>query len=107
MEDELIPEAAQSMKSVLQRLNPSYSFYEEGVESVQYKNIVFFEFKSPALDEPVYNRMFFLEVAQRLCLGVFCCPDSIREDWQPIARQIMLSARTMWDKTEKEGATKR
>lgn len=91
--DEQIPEIKEGIKSILQRLNPSYLFYEEGVERIAEKPISFFEFKSPTLDDSVFNLMFFVELEHDVMMGVFNCPFSQHLSWRPIARQIMQSLR--------------
>jgi hypothetical protein len=91
--DENIPMVKDGMKLILKRLNPSYLFLEEGVEAVAGKTLAFFEFKSPALDQPLYNLMFFLELDRRVLLGNVSCPYQDFIPWRPIARQIMQSVR--------------
>lgn len=93
IEDEQIPAVKEGMKAILMRLNPSYLFFEEGVEILEEKSVGFFEFKSPTLGEPLFNLMFFVEMDHNVILGVFNCIYSEYRAWQPIARQMMQSVR--------------
>ncbi|GMA99905.1 hypothetical protein [Pelosinus sp. IPA-1] len=93
IEDEHIPEVKEGIKSILQKLNPSYLFMEEGAETIEEKTIGFFEFKSPTLDDSLFNLMFFVEMNHNIVMIVFNCPYSEHMAWRLIARQIMQSVR--------------
>lgn len=100
--DEQLPEIKEEIKSILQRLNPSYLFYDEGVEIIEEKLVSFFEFKNPTLDGALFNLMFFIELEHDVIMGVFNCPFSQHRPWSPIARQIMQSVRVCCD-TQRNG----
>ncbi|WP_371367063.1 hypothetical protein SRRS_11760 [Sporomusa rhizae] len=89
--EDQIPEVKDGLKTILKRLNPSYLFFEEGVETVNEKQVGFFEFKSPTLDKPLFNLMFVVTLDRDVILGVFNCPYEDYREWRPIARQIMES----------------
>jgi hypothetical protein len=91
--DEQVEEIKDGLKFILQRLNPSYLFFEEGVEDIGDRKIGFFEFKSPSLDQTIFNLMFFTVREKDLIHGVFNCTFEEHEPWRPIARQIMSSVR--------------
>ena len=93
IEDQQIPEIKEGIKNLLKRLNPSYLFLEEGVKTIEEKTVGFFEFKSPTIDDPLFNLMFFIELNHNVMIGVFNCPYSQNMAWRPIARQIMQSMR--------------
>jgi len=96
--DEQIPEVKEGIKMILKRLNPSYLFYDEGVETIEEKLVGFFEFKSPTIEDALFNRMFFVEFEHDVIMGVFNCPFSQHMPWRPIAKQIMQSVRVCCDK---------
>ncbi|SFL77185.1 hypothetical protein [Pelosinus propionicus] len=91
--DDHIREVKDGVKNILKRLNPSYLFYEEGVEMIEEKSIGFFEFKSPTLDESLFNLMFFVEINKNLMMGTFSCPYREYKEWRMVARQMMQSVR--------------
>ena len=93
IEDQQIPEVKEGIKEILKRLNPSYLFLEEGVETIEEKTVGFFEFKSPTVDDPLFNVMFFIKLNHNVMIGIFNCPYSQHRAWRPIARQIMQSIR--------------
>ncbi|SEJ89357.1 hypothetical protein SAMN05660742_12238 [Propionispira arboris] len=93
IKDQEIPAVKEAMKDLLKRLNPSYLFLEEGVETIEEKPVGFFEFKSPTLGDALFNIMFFIELNHNVMMGVFNCPYSQHRAWRPIARQIMQSMR--------------
>jgi len=93
IKDQEIPAVKEGIKELFKRLNPSYLFLEEGVETIEEKTVGFFEFKSPTFDDPLFNLMFFVELNHNVIMGVFNCPYSRHIAWRPIARQIMQSMR--------------
>ncbi|SEJ89669.1 hypothetical protein SAMN05660742_12259 [Propionispira arboris] len=93
IEDQQILEVKEGVKSLLKQLNPSYLFLEEGVETIEEKTVGFFEFKSPTVDDSLFNLMFFVELNHNVMMGGFNSPYSQHVAWRPIARQIMQSIR--------------
>lgn len=93
IEDEQIPVVKEGVKVFLSRTNPSYLFLEEGVKTIEEKTVSFFEFKSPTLDNPLFNLMFFVELEHNVIMGVFNCLYREHMAWRPIAQQIIESVR--------------
>lgn len=93
LKEEWVQELTTGMKGIIQRSSPSSVFYSEGMENVEGKNIGYFEFKSPALDESIYNLMFFFELEGKTIMGTFCCKFKDYEEWRDIAFQIIKSIR--------------
>jgi hypothetical protein len=91
--EEQIGEVRDGIKRVIKSVNPSHLFFEEGIAKANGKSVGFFTFKSAAIDMPLYNLMFIMEIEQRILMGNFSCPYSQYKEWQPIARQIMQSVR--------------
>ncbi|GAB6088109.1 hypothetical protein [Alkaliphilus crotonatoxidans] len=95
LDEDGVKELTKGMKNIIKRVNPANVFYSDGVERVGEKNIGFFEFKSPALDEFIYNIMFFFALEGKLVMGTFSCRYAAYEDWRDIAFQIIKSIRTV------------
>lgn len=93
LREEWVKELTDGMKSVLRKTNPSNVFYSDGIEKAGDKNIGYFEFKSPALDEFVYNLMFFFELEGKTVMGTFSCLYKDYESWRDIAFQIIKTIR--------------
>jgi hypothetical protein len=107
MTDAHIPEVRDGMKNLLKRLNPTILFLaegldalrvntansEEGRDSIGSKTVGYFEFKAPALGEPLFNLMFVTAENGSALLGSFNCPYADHKAWRPVARQIMQSLR--------------
>jgi len=91
IKDAQIVEVKAGMKAIFQKLNPSYLFFEEGIEEVDGKTIGFFEFKSPTLTEPLFNVMFFVEIDGDIIMGCFNCPYEEYLLWQPLVGQMLKS----------------
>lgn len=91
LKEEWVEELTKGMKQLIKKANPTAVFYEDGVEKVDEKNIGYFEFKSSALDDFLYNLMFFLEFEEKTLMGTFSCLFSDYEDWRDIAFQMLKS----------------
>lgn len=89
LNEDQVEDLKDGMKALLKKMNPSNVFFTDGVESVDGKNIGYFEFKSPAMDVAIYNLMFFLEFEGKTVMGTFCCKYDEYKDWRDIAFQVM------------------
>jgi len=89
LDEESVEELKDGMKAIIKKLNPSNVFYTDGVEEVDGKNIGYFEFKSSAIDDFIYNIMFFFEFKGETMMGAFSCLYSDYKDWRDIAFQII------------------
>lgn len=100
IKQEQINGAAKSMKTMIRNMNPANVFFEE--ELIQKENMVIslFDYKSFAMDQPVYNMVFISSIGENIMQGIFNCAYSISGKWKPIARQVIES---MQDLTSSEG----
>jgi hypothetical protein len=98
---ESTPRLARETRMLLQKLNPSYLFFdkEEKVESESQEDerkaeeieavISSIEYKSPAIDDAVYNVMFFAPIEGNTMMGTFSCPYEEYEEWKPVVQEIL------------------
>lgn len=93
--EEWIEELKDGMKNIIKKTNPSNVFFTDGVEKVEDKNIGYFEFKSSALDDFIYNLMFLFELEGKTIMGTFCCLYSEHPDWRDIAFQMVKTIRVI------------
>jgi hypothetical protein len=93
LDEEKVAKLKDNMKVVIKRTNPANVFYEDGVLEVDSKNIGFFEFKGFAIDDSLYNLMFFLEFEKKTLMGTFSCLHSESKEWREIAFQIIKTIR--------------
>jgi hypothetical protein len=90
LDNESARELAEEMKSILQRLNPSYVFFDSGIiETEQGGKTGFTEYKSPALDDTVYNLMYFAPLDGITMMGTFSCPYGEFGEWRPKVEEIL------------------
>lgn len=97
LNEDQVEDLKDGMKALLKKMNPSNVFFTDGVESVDGKNIGYFEFKSPAMDVAIYNLMFFLEFEGKTVMGTFCCKYDEYKDWRDIAFQVMKTIKVSKD----------
>ena len=93
LDEERVEELKDGMKMIIKKTNPANVFYEDGVIEVKSKNIGFFEFKSSAIDDFLYNLMFFLEFEEKTLMGTFSCLYKDYKDWRDIAFQVVNTVR--------------
>lgn len=93
--EEHVEELKDGMKNVIRKVNPSNVFYDDGVLEVDSKNIGFFEFKSSAIDEFLYNLMFFFELEEKTVMGTFSYPYKKYDDWRDVAFQVLKTIRVI------------
>jgi hypothetical protein len=99
-EDDL-PELAAEMKTLLQRLNPSYLFFEtEKNEAGETRVADRLEYKSPAIDGTLYNVMYFVPAEGRTVMGTFTCPYDEHEEWRPVVSEIIETLRVIGKEKE-------
>jgi len=103
LDEERVEELKDGMKILIKKSNPANVFYEDGVLKPNSKNIGFFEFKSYAIDDALYNLMFFLEFQERTLMGTFSCRYDDYKEWRDIAFQIINNIKVI---KENEGEEK-
>lgn len=92
--DEYIEELKSMMKAITQRLNPSNIFFDEGILEVNEKKIGYFDYKSSAIDDFLYNFVFLLELQGNTLIGTFSCSYSEHKQWKDdILFQMMKTIR--------------
>ncbi|MBW6409684.1 hypothetical protein [Clostridium weizhouense] len=89
LDEEHVEELKNGMKMVIRKTNPANVFYEDGVLEVDSKNIGFFDFKSYAIDDSLYNIMFFLEFEEKTLMGTFCCRYREYKEWRDIIFEVL------------------
>ena len=90
-----VEELKDGIKEIMKRTNPSNVFYEDGIKIVEEKNIGYFEFKSSAIDDFIYNLMFFLEFKEETIMGTFSCRYKEHKEWREVAFQILETIRVI------------
>lgn len=87
--EEYIEPLRDMMKLVNKRLNPANVYFDEGILEVDEKNIGYFDFKSSAIDDFLYNFIFLFEFQEKTVMGTFSCGFSEQEEWKEIIPQII------------------
>lgn len=80
--DEYIEQLKDMMKAVTQRLNPANIYFDEGIIEVNEKQIGYFDYKSSAIDDFLYNFVFLLEFQGNTLMGTFSCSYSEHKQWK-------------------------
>lgn len=89
LSEENVEALKDGMKMIIKKTNPANVFYEDGVLEVNEKNIGFFEFKSSAIDDFLYNMMFFLEFQGKTLMGTFSCRYKDYKEWRDVVFEVL------------------
>lgn len=100
LDEEHVEKLKDGMKVIIKKTNPANVFYEDGVLEVDSKNIGFFEYKGYAIDDSLYNIMFFCEFEDKTLMGTFSCIYKECKEWRDIAFQVIKTVKVV---TEHKG----
>lgn len=81
----------ESLGASLKKAYPTATFSGTGVITTNGRQVGYCELVTPAIDQKIYNLIFFTDLDGRLLLCTFNCTVSKRGEWQPSAKQIMKS----------------
>ncbi|WP_297423986.1 hypothetical protein [Clostridium sp.] len=95
LDEERVEELKNGMMMIIKNTNPANIFFDDGVIEVNSKNIGYFEFKSYAIDDSLYNVMFFLEFEEKTLMGTFTCLYKDYEEWRDVAFQVINTIRVV------------
>lgn len=98
--NEDIEDIKNNMQMAFKKMQPANVFYEDAVIDVKGHHIGYYEFKSYALDSPIFNIMYFVEVNGKLLVGTLACVYKDYKYWRPILHQMMGSIEVSEDKEE-------
>jgi hypothetical protein len=79
------------VREILQALNSSLEWQEDGVMEVRGKRIAYFEFITSIMGMRIYDLSFFLELQRRVLTGNFVYTEQKRKAWKPIFCQMLDS----------------
>ena len=68
-------------------------WFGDGVKNINNHKVGYLEFMKPELGHEVYTLVFFTDVQGKLMICTFNCADRQKPEWEPIAKQIMLSVK--------------
>lgn len=89
-EEELEGLAVQ-MKNIIKRANPVSQFYSQEIADTTNCRKVWFDFRTQALDEAIYNIQFLTLIDSYILQGVFNCLYRDVDEWYEIIKQIIES----------------
>lgn len=90
-----VEEGSDEMKKILKATNPATEFYKSGVENLEELKIAWFEYKSYAIDDQMYNIMFVSSYKGEFLHGNFNCRFSNHTEWKEPALAMIKSLRVI------------
>lgn len=93
--EEEIEGLAVQIKNTIKRANPIAQFYgQETFNSTNCKK-VWFDFRTQALDEAIYNIQFITLINYNIMLGIFNCLYRDTDEWHEMIKQIIESIKDL------------
>lgn len=77
--------------NTLKQLHPDAKWIDDGVKTVNGKNVGYFKFIANTADQPVFNYYFFTDMDGRVLLITFNCTGKLLPQWQNAAEAIAAS----------------
>lgn len=77
--------------AAIKKAHPETVIIDSGVKVINAKKVAFVKFVVEAVDQKVYNQVFFTSLNGKLLFFSFNCIDSLRPTWEAIADEIMTS----------------
>lgn len=84
-------------KSILLNMDDKIVFYEDGIIETKVVSIVWFEYKSSAGNEKIYNMMFLFTAARKIIMGTFHCLFEDYDQWKPVLHQMLRTVQIKED----------
>ena len=97
LDEEHVEKLRDMMKLINKRLNPANIFYDEEILEVDERKIGYFDFKSSAIDDFLYNFVFLFELKEKTVMGTFSCGFSEYEEWKDIVILMISTIRISKD----------
>lgn len=95
IDQEMLPsqvrDSADYIYSVMQRLNPAQIFFEKEKVDSEELLIDWFDYKSFAVDDPIYNVMYLASVWGKILQGTFNCIFKDMDSWKPVVLSAIKS----------------
>lgn len=89
---------AESIKSIIKKSYPDYRFFGSEYIREEKKVYSWFDFRSYAFDDAVYNMHIIMQLGKALLQGSFNCPYSQAEDWKKAMIQMIKSIKRAEEK---------
>lgn len=89
LSEEYVEQLRDMMKLINKRLNPANVYFDEGILEIDEKNIGYFDFKSSAIDDFLYNFIFLLELQEKTLMGTFTCGFSDYDEWKDVVIEMI------------------
>jgi hypothetical protein len=87
----LIPAYKDNLVQTFKNTYPSAEWKDNGVKTINGRDIGYLELLTPAIDTEIYNLMFFTDLEGKLLLCTFNCTKKSINEWSPVAKNIMNS----------------
>jgi len=82
LNDDYVENLLDMMILINKRLNPANIIFDQNIVEIDSKKIGYYDFKSPALDDSLYNFVFLLEFKEKTLMGTFSCGYSNHKQWK-------------------------
>ncbi len=88
-----LPQLLETMESSLKNLHPSATWYRSEVASIEGKEFIVIDLRTPAVDTQIRNVMVGTSLEGRLLLVTFNVVERLENTWLPVGNKIIMSTR--------------
>lgn len=81
----------ESSKQLMLSKRSDLKILSSGIKTVNNKKIAFVKFHSEAIDQKIFNYIFFTTINGKILMCNFNCIEKIQKEWEPIADEIVNS----------------
>ena len=81
----------ESSKQLMLSKRSDIKILSSGIKTVNNKKIAFIKFHSEAIDQKIFNYIFFTTINGKILMCNFNCIEKIQMEWEPIADEIVNS----------------
>ena len=91
LDERILETEMNGFKNVIKNMNPAVTFIQSTIKQLEDFKIAWFDYKSFAVDNQIYNIMFFASIGNQMLHGVFNCLYDDYTEWKKSAIEMIES----------------
>ena len=87
-----ISDRIKNYRAYMKKRHPTNVFFTQGIYDIQNGQAVgYYDYRYEVVDSSIYCVNFIADLPDRELFGWFACQTDVKEDWEPLARQMIRS----------------
>ncbi len=92
---EVITAYLEVLDKTMSSAHPDAEWKGKGIEVINGKKVGYLKLNTKAIDQPIYNYLFFTDLDGKLLIGTFNCITKLAAEWMPVADEIVKSLKVL------------